>query len=117
LALNNAMAKRISELRIEKQTQRIEVDALGKQHVENIFYIAKYNPTIRDFNVRLFAKVVDLVLYGALAVMLYRLIGRGMLDVRELLAAALVVLMIVSPYLESKYGKTLGKKMLIDTSN
>ena len=106
------MSNKISELTTEKNVRRIKRDANGNRYQEELTFDIKYNPTIRNFSIRLFAKIIDLIIYIVLGMIFYKLIGRKFIDMQELYAVSFILLIILNPILETFLGKSLGKFLL-----
>ena len=106
------MSKKISELTTEKNVRRIKRDSNGNRYHEELTFNIKYSPTIRNFSIRLFAKIIDLIIYIILGIIIYKLIGRKFNDMYELYAVSFVLLIIINPILETFFGKSIGKFLL-----
>ncbi|WP_226065524.1 RDD family protein [Kaistella polysaccharea] len=106
------MSKKISELTTEKKVRRIKKDSYGNRYQEVVDFDIKYNPTIRNFSIRLFAKIIDLIIYVILGIIIYKLIGRKFNDMYELFAVSFALLIILNPILETFFGKSFGKFLL-----
>ena len=101
--------KRISEIIIKKKVRRPRRDSNGNRYQEDLVFNVPYNPTIKFFQIRVFAKAIDFVLYIILTILIYVAINRISFDDYEIYSASLILLLLINPLLESKYGKSLGK--------
>ena len=106
------MPKKISEITIEKEVRRIIKNSSGKRSYEYLTYNLKYTPTIKNFSIRLFAKFIDLLFYAVVGIGIYYLTGRKLSDFYEIYALSFILLLLLNPILEHKFGKSLGKKFL-----
>ncbi len=106
------MPKKISEITIEKEVRRIKRDSAGKRSYEYLTYNLHYNPTVKNFSIRLFAKFFDLVFYAFIGIGIYYFTGRKLSDLYEIYALSFVLLLLLNPVLEHQFGKTVGKKFL-----
>ena len=103
------MLKKISELTTEKDVRRIKKDSNGNRYYEELTFDIKYNPTIRNFSIRLFAKFFDLIFYAILGIIIYKIIGQKFKDLYELYSVSFVLLIVLNPILETFFGKSIGK--------
>ena len=101
--------KRISEILIKKKVKRPKRDSNGNRYHENLVFNLPYNPTINEIHFRIFAKVIDFIIYIILSNLIYITINRYSFDDYEIYSASLILLLLINPILESKYGKSLGK--------
>jgi hypothetical protein len=101
--------KRISEIIIKKKVSRPKRDSYGNRYQENLVFNVPYNPTIKDIQIRVFAKAIDFVLYIILTILIYAAINRVAFDDYEIYSTSLISLLLINPLLESKYGKSIGK--------
>jgi len=104
--------KKISEITIESNVRRIKRDSSGQRYNEYLTFNIGYNPTIKNFSIRLFAKFIDIVLFSIVAIVLYIVLHRRFEDFYEWFAVSLLLLILINPILENKFGKSLGKKFL-----
>ena len=106
------MLKKISELTEEKDVRRIKKNSNGNRYYEEFTFDTKYNPTIRNFTIRLFAKIFDFIIYAILGIIIYKIIGRKFNDMYELYSVSFVFLIVLNPILETFFGKSIGKFLL-----
>ena len=111
-SIKKKQLKKISEITIEKEVRRLRRDSQGNRYYEDLVFEVKYNPTIKEFSKRLITKIIDLIFYGLIAISVYVIIGRYFFDDYEIYSASILLLLIINPLLESKFGKTLGKFIL-----
>ena len=75
--------KKISEITIESNVRRIKRDSSGQRYNEYLTFNIGYNPTIKNFSIRLFAKFIDIVLFSIVAIVLYIVLHRRFEDFYE----------------------------------
>lgn len=107
--------KKISEVITLKTINRPYRDSKGEQAYEELEFELPYNPNLpdKDIFIRVFARVTDLILYGILAFMIDIILMVSFknlkFDLLDCFAEALIISLILNPFLEHKTGKTLGK--------
>lgn len=110
--------KKISELRINKTVSRPYRDENGNLDYEYLEFNLQYDPEVKDFQLRLFAKIIDFIFCLIIVIILYllyfliaKLLGFTPIvyDDLDFYCFAFLFMLILNSMLEYLSGKTLGK--------
>jgi len=102
---DNTEKKCISDLRISKTITRRAKD----KGYETLDFKLKFDPNVRNFNLRLLAKIIDILFYYLL---LYLMIKYYKDFNISLTITSIFLTFIISPIFETLTGRTLGKLLI-----